>query len=461
MYPKSKEYSGRYGSRYEFFYNFMGFYINFTLYRINQGISVSCGIPDFRSKDIGLYNTLDCQKFGIPSPELLFDLEFFKIDPVPFYKFCRALVPEKLEPSTAHKFIALLEQKKKLLRNYTQNVDGIEKMMGLGRVVECHGSMEAFSCLNCSKRKKLDAVRDDINMGIVSYCSCGTALKPNITFFGENLPNIFLKSLDKDISKCDLVLVVGTSLKVGGSVYELLRRLDRKVPQVLINKEAVAPPASISDGFDVSLLGNCDDIFTYITSRLKWDIHSLKLQTRPTMEKVVKLLEDKTLSVKSTVGARSSKRSREDENVADDQLRNGEAETFEEPPPPSPPTTTSKKVQKCCPTPLPVPGAAPASTVDGSSRAPSLRAASISAAAKITATFSSVEIELVSFANAETASRIDESCAEELTVSNSKVDHLRAAKKGLIDRRNKLSKMRKKSSSASFAKITERTFFFK
>ena len=39
------------------------------------GISVSCGIPDFRSAT-GLYNTLDCDKIGIPSAELLFDLEF-------------------------------------------------------------------------------------------------------------------------------------------------------------------------------------------------------------------------------------------------------------------------------------------------------------------------------------------------------------------------------------------------
>ena len=67
------------------------------------------------------------------------------------------------------------------------------------------------------------------------------------------------------------MLVVGTSLKVGGSVYELLKRLDRRVPQVLINREAVQPPVSISDGFDVTLLGDCDDIFRMICSRLRWD----------------------------------------------------------------------------------------------------------------------------------------------------------------------------------------------
>lgn len=58
------------------------------------GISVSCGIPDFRSKE-GLYNTLDCTRFGIPSAELIFDYEFFKIDPDPFFRFSSVLLPKK------------------------------------------------------------------------------------------------------------------------------------------------------------------------------------------------------------------------------------------------------------------------------------------------------------------------------------------------------------------------------
>jgi NAD-dependent SIR2 family protein deacetylase len=79
------------------------------------GISVSCGIPDFRSKDHGgLYHTLDAQVrvgiirrpiheigltvyffvaplqgLGLSSPEELFDLHFFREDPVPFYKFAK------------------------------------------------------------------------------------------------------------------------------------------------------------------------------------------------------------------------------------------------------------------------------------------------------------------------------------------------------------------------------------
>jgi NAD-dependent SIR2 family protein deacetylase len=46
-----------------------------------------------------------------------------------------------LKPSPCHKFIASLEAKGKLLRNYTQNVDGLERKAGISRVIECHGSM--------------------------------------------------------------------------------------------------------------------------------------------------------------------------------------------------------------------------------------------------------------------------------------------------------------------------------
>ena len=136
---------------------------------IGAGISVSSGIPDFRSKDTGLYNTLDCGKFNIPSAELLFDYEFFKIDPSPFYAFSSSLniSKENLTPSPAHKFIYMLEQKKKLLRNYTQNVDGLEKSMGMCKVIECHGSMEKFKCLSekCSQSKKLADVQEELKAG--------------------------------------------------------------------------------------------------------------------------------------------------------------------------------------------------------------------------------------------------------------------------------------------------------
>ena len=102
------------------------------------------------------------------------------------------------------------------------------------------------------------------------YCPCGEVLKPSVTFFGEQLPTALFTAMGKDLPRCDLLLVIGTSLKVGGSVHEVLRGLPPHVPQVLINRDPVALPPSLSEGFDVTLLGQCDDIASYLCDRLDW-----------------------------------------------------------------------------------------------------------------------------------------------------------------------------------------------
>lgn len=51
------------------------------------GVAVSCGIPDFRSKG-GVYETI-AERFSLPQPEMLFDLEYFKSEPEPFFQFAK------------------------------------------------------------------------------------------------------------------------------------------------------------------------------------------------------------------------------------------------------------------------------------------------------------------------------------------------------------------------------------
>merc|ERR1719428_1832435 len=88
------------------------------------GISTSCGIPDFRTPDTGLYDNL--QKYNLPTPTSVFDINFFRQNPNPFHLLAKELYPDNFLPSPTHYFCSLLAKKGKLKRMYSQNIDGIE-----------------------------------------------------------------------------------------------------------------------------------------------------------------------------------------------------------------------------------------------------------------------------------------------------------------------------------------------
>ena len=75
-------------------------------------------------------------------------------------------------------------------------------------------------------------------------------VKPDIVFFGESLPRRFHDSIKSDENEADLVLVMGSSLKVN-PVRSIVGRIQKETPMILINREPVGKPHR----FDVELLG--------------------------------------------------------------------------------------------------------------------------------------------------------------------------------------------------------------
>ena len=141
------------------------------------GISVSSDIPDFRSKGTGLYETLDIASLGLSCAEDLFDLEQFLHDPRPFYRFARNLYPAKdgkggPQPTPAHRFLALLNERGMLRRIYTQNIDGLEERAGIpsAKVVQTHGGLNHASCLKCKRRVDSANIMEDVWAGRVPKC---------------------------------------------------------------------------------------------------------------------------------------------------------------------------------------------------------------------------------------------------------------------------------------------------
>nr|KAF6425718.1 sirtuin 1 [Molossus molossus] len=183
------------------------------------GVSVSCGIPDFRSRD-GIYARLAVDFPDLPDPQAMFDIEYFRKDPRPFFKFAKEIYPGQFQPSLCHKFIALSDKEGKLLRNYTQNIDTLEQVAGIQRIIQCHGSFATASCLICKYKVDCEAVRGDIFNQVVPRCPRCPAdeplaiMKPEIVFFGENLPEQFHRAMKYDKDEVDLLIVIGSSLKV-------------------------------------------------------------------------------------------------------------------------------------------------------------------------------------------------------------------------------------------------------
>jgi hypothetical protein len=90
------------------------------------GVSVAAGIPDFRTPGTGLYDNL--QKHDLPYAEAIFDVQFYRRNPRPFVTLAKEIWPGvKHVPTLTHSFVALLAEKQLLLRNYSQNIDGLGK----------------------------------------------------------------------------------------------------------------------------------------------------------------------------------------------------------------------------------------------------------------------------------------------------------------------------------------------
>ncbi len=177
------------------------------------GISTGAGIPDFRGPD-GLYSRTDILA------DKMFDVAYFKKDPVLFYDYFSSLVElfEKAVPTKGHVFLKKLESLGKLKSIVTQNIDGLHKKAGSSNVIELHGNFDKFYCTECYNEilrdnPLYDKIYSDMKLKKPPKCArCGGYLKPNVVFFGE-----YVRDLEKaltEIQKSDLLITMGTSLTV-------------------------------------------------------------------------------------------------------------------------------------------------------------------------------------------------------------------------------------------------------
>ena len=175
-------------------------------------------------------------------------------------------------PNQTHFALSQLESLGYIQYLITQNVDGLHQSAGSVKVCDLHGRNDRVTCQSChlstsrklyqsqvakmNKRaveaidqaqlneKSLRADGDaeiencvDLNSFVVPLCpKCGGILKPDVVFFGDNVPKERVEECYGYVDKSDGMLIVGTSLEVFSAFRFAKRALERKLPIVLINQ---------------------------------------------------------------------------------------------------------------------------------------------------------------------------------------------------------------------------------
>ncbi|KAJ3148613.1 hypothetical protein HDU86_007366 [Geranomyces michiganensis] len=272
------------------------------------GISVSGGIPDFRSAD-GLYNLVKARyPAAVVKGKDLFDAALFR-DPTStalFYTFMAELkaVVSKAEITPTHRFLKQLDVDNKLLRCYTQNIDGLELRLEMSanlndkqsaRIVQLHGDLDNVVCTMCNSQYPFDAIRSEVfRAGSPPPCpDCETmqsvrmlvgkrllavgTLRPNIVLYnehhakGEQIASLAAYDIKKHP---DLLVIMGTSLNVVG-IKRLVKDLAKSVHErngivVFINSTEVG--REWDNIIDYHIQGATDDV----VARLRVETQTLE-----------------------------------------------------------------------------------------------------------------------------------------------------------------------------------------
>ena len=224
------------------------------------GVSTESGIPDFRSKD-GLYNQHDVQ-FDRYEPEYLLSRECLYTNPKVFYEFYRQKMDTRnIEPNITHKVLAKMEEIGKLKAIVTQNIDGLHQKAGSKNVFEIHGTTQRNYCSKCKKEYHSDFLFD--TKETIPKCECGGLIRPDVTLYGENLPNDAVNGAIGASRDAEMLIIGGTSLKVYPAANYISYFSGRHL--VIINREKIQ--VLMNEDTDLTIVDSLGNVFSEID---KW-----------------------------------------------------------------------------------------------------------------------------------------------------------------------------------------------
>ncbi len=197
------------------------------------------------------------------------------------------------EPNAGHHAVATLQRRGLVAGVVTQNVDGLHQAAGSTDVLELHGGLQNVVCLGCrslSPRRAMHGrlaaanpgfeatVRSvnadgdvDIDLAavarfrLVACPACGEGpLKPDVVFFGENVPPERVRQATAQVDAARALLVLGSSLTVMSGYRFVLQAMRRGIPVVI----ASAGPSRGDEHAAVRLTGPLGTVLPDLVARL-------------------------------------------------------------------------------------------------------------------------------------------------------------------------------------------------
>lgn len=221
------------------------------------GLSTESGIPDYRGPTGALRKALPMT------------YQTFTRDPAARQRYWARSqlgwrVVARAEPNDGHRAVAALQAAGALSGVVTQNVDGLHQSGGAADVVELHGNLDRVVCLGCltrTSRDELDERLRTANAGweatatavnpdgdvtldeeavaafrLVDCLGCGGVLKPDVVFFGENVPPAKVAHCYELVERSRSLLVLGSSLAVMSGLRFVKRAASLGRPVAIVNQ---------------------------------------------------------------------------------------------------------------------------------------------------------------------------------------------------------------------------------
>jgi len=221
------------------------------------GCSTGSGIPDYRDRDGGWKRSPPIQWQAFRQGEQTRQRYWARS----FVGWPRVAAAS---PNAAHHALVELERVFPGLPLVTQNVDGLHQRAGSDDVVDLHGRLDRVICLDCGGAEHRErfqrrlsrlnpawgtddgpiAPDGDVDLGEADYgrfqipgcTACGGLVKPDVVFFGENVPKPRLHQAFGRMEQADAVVVVGSSLMVWSGYRFVRRARELGLPVAVLNE---------------------------------------------------------------------------------------------------------------------------------------------------------------------------------------------------------------------------------